>query len=426
MVRNKASLRSGSTLTPWLIWLVAVSFYAYEFTQRVSISVILPDLLHDFHATAASIGFMSAAYYYAYAIMQIPAGLLVDRFGPKPLATLGVLLVSLGALGISHMHSIAIGGLWRFFIGAGSAFAFVCTMKFIILWFPRGRFALMTGLTNFSGYFGAVLGEMPLQTYAHKFGWRTTIFITALIGLVITFLTLFIVRAKPYSQKRLRHKRVKVPDIFHGLNNVMRNTQNWLNGIFCGLMVGPTSAFAALWGLSFLTRVDHLSHGIAASILATIFTGVAIGSPIFGWLADFFKRRQCFLIIGASGSLLATLILLFGNHLPVPILFVMAFLFGFCQSSHALNFVNAKEANHRHSAGTAIAFTNMALIIGGALLQPAIGIVLDVLRHGAILHGTATFSPHIFHIALLLIPLSQIIALCIALFGLQDKKQRHA
>lgn len=406
---------------PWLVWLLAVGFYAYEFLQRVSVSVYLNQMLHDLNTDAANMGMMSACYYYAYAIMQLPAGTLVDRFGPKRLVLCGITLVVVGTLWFSNIDSVIAGSIARFLIGAGSAFAFVCTLQFIILWFPQTRFAQLAGATNFMGYMGATLGEVPLAIAVHHFGWRKTALITTTFGIILFIFIAIIIKDKPVPHRKSTkhpHKQ-KLPNVFTGLKAVLSHRRNWFNGIYCGLVVGPTSAFAALWGIKFLTNVDHVTQKAAAGALSTIFLGVAIGSPIFGWLSDRMQKRQTFLSMAAFGGIICTSAIIFANQLSLPVLYTVSIGFGFFQSAHVLCFANAKDDNHRHFSGTAISFINMALIIGGAVLQPTIGVLLDWLNKSQTTHHTF-YSAASFHTALLILPVCQLIAFAIATLFLQD------
>ncbi len=426
-IHPSKGLRSETTLMPWLIWGLAALFYAYEFLQRVSISIYWPHLIRELGTDASGIGVMSAFFYYAYASMQIPAGILVDWLGAKRLATLGILLVAIGTFLFGTIHSVAAGSIARFIIGLGSAFAFICCLKFIILWFPPYRFALLAGMTNLAGYLGATLGETPLTVLVSHYGWRKTTFILALLGLLIAALIIIIIKDKPFSERQHRRKaghkkEVETPHIFEGLKRTLARGRNWVNGLYAGLMMGPTSAFAALWGVNFLTRADSVTRQIAGGAISAIFIGVAIGSPLFGWYSDRIGKRQPLLIFAAAGSMCATLFLIYMNNISLTVIYTLCFLFGFFQSAHVLNFAIAKDYSSKKHSGTAMGFVNMAATLGGAVLQPTIGFLLDWSRHGSVFHGAAVYTRHTYHVALVAIPISQLTALLIAIFLLKDKK----
>ena len=411
---------------PWLIWSLAVLFYAYEFTQRVSVSIYLPYLTHDLHVSTSALGVLGSSFYLAYASMQIPGGILIDAIGPKKLALIGIFLVALGSFFFADIHTIGFGIFARVLIGLGSSFAFVCSMQFIIIWFPPARFALLAGLTNFAGYVGAMLGEVPLDVAVDHFGWRYSAFGMAVIGFLLMILMAFIIRDKPYHYRKniSRHKKhskhAHIPHIFHGLKSVLKNGTNWLNGLYTGLMMGPTSAFAAFWGVNFLTQVDHISRGAAGLALSAIFMGVAVGSPIFGGWSDAIRQRCSLLVFAAFGSICMTLALIFLNKVPIFYIYLFSFLFGFFQSAHVLNFANAKDINNRKNSGSALGFTNMIAILGGAALIPTIGLFLSWVHHGPTQTGVLLFSQGEYQFVFTLIPLCQLVALLIAIFFLKD------
>lgn len=423
---NPKSLRSETTLMPWLIWFLAVLFYAYEFTQRVSLNVYLPSLSHDLNSSAAELGVMGSAFYIAYAVMQIPGGFFIDILGPKKLAILGVVLLTIGTFSFGFIHQLEYGILARVLMGFGAAFAFICSMQFIIIWFPSDRFALLAGLTNLAGYIGASVGEVPLTQVVHHFGWRAASYGSSGIGVILIILMVFIIRDKPYIYRKnvKRHKQQaktkNIPQIFKGLKHVLANKTNWLNGCYAAFMMGATSAFAAFWGVAFFTQMDGLSIELAAGASTAIFIGVAAGSPIFGWWSDSIKKRQPLLVLAALGSAVMTLSLIFANNIPLFTIYTICFLFGIFQSAHVLNFANAKDINPRKNSGSAMGFTNMAALLGGSCLIPFIGFLLDWVEKGTTTHGVIIFSHRTFHEVFIIIPILQIVAMFIAIFFLKD------
>ena len=172
-LKIQEAVKEASRLLPWIIWIFAVSFYAYEFVQRVSMSVYLPPLMHDLHLDATAAGMLGGSFYYAYAIMQLPVGVITDHFGPKRPALFGLALMIIGTLMMSQMHSLDMGLVARFLVGLGGAFAFICTMQFIILYFPHNALLALQG--------SLILWVMlvPVRRWTHcclcqHYGWRTT------------------------------------------------------------------------------------------------------------------------------------------------------------------------------------------------------------------------------------------------------------
>lgn len=416
------TIKQASKFLPWLIWLLAVFFYGYEFIQRVSMSVYIPSMMHDLKLDATAAGLLGGSFYYAYAVMQLPVGAITDRYGPKYPALFGLGLMILGTFMMASIHSLNMGLVARFLVGIGGAFAFICTMQFIILWFPRDRFAGLAGLTNFMGYIGASIGVAPIAFLCKAYGWRSTLTFTGFLGIAIFIgIAIFVQR----KANHLECAQLPRPEksALKNLVLTMKKPINWVNGLYCTLTVGPTSAFAALWGVKFLTQSYDISSTDAASALTAVFMGVAVGSPLTGWISDHVGKRRLFLVLSALISCATTLTLLLLHNLPLFTIQALCFIFGFMQSVHVLCFANARDYNHDHAA-SAIAFTNMALILGGAVLQPLIGLLQDHIGHLFNLVDTHVHQVSALEYALLIIPCCQFLAALLAFFLAKDYK-RH-
>ena len=170
------------TLKGWSIWFLAGLFYLFEFIHRVAPTVMVLELQRDFLVSASALGSLSAYYYYAYASIQIPVGLLLDKYGTRNLLTVAAALIALGSLLFSMTQVLAVGKLSRALIGLGSAFSFVGCLKLGTSWFPAKRLALIVGLTNLLGVTGAIIGGRPLAWFIDSFGWRQSLFLSMMIG----------------------------------------------------------------------------------------------------------------------------------------------------------------------------------------------------------------------------------------------------
>ncbi len=418
-----------TSIYAWTIWLVAALFYAYEFFSRVSPNVMVPQLMADFHVQAAFLGVITSSYYWVYVAMQIPAGLLVDRYDAGKILAMAIACVALGSFLFASVHDVVMGCLARGLIGFGSAFAFVCTLKLITQWFPASRFAMLAGATQFLGYMGATAGGAPLAYVVNHVGWRNSILIAAVFGTVLAIIAWLIVRERKMqeSRKLQAFKLTKNITVWRILLQVARKPQTWFNGLYACFMMGPTSVFAALWGVPYLMNVDHISKNIAAGAVSMIFFGVAFGSPFFGWFSDKLQLRKPPLIIAALGALLVTSAILYWHSPSISMLYILCFLFGFFQSAHVLNFAVAHEINRPAIAGAAISFTNMLTVAGGALFQPLVGLLLVLSWNGSTLNGVAHYSAANFQWSLVLLPIVQCLAFFIAIFILKEThcKPKH-
>jgi predicted MFS family arabinose efflux permease len=204
------------------------------------------------------------------------------------------------------------------------------------------------------------------------------------------------------------------------LFQVMKIPVNWVNGLYCALTVGPTTAFAGLFGVKFLMGSYSVSSTAAASAITAVFLGVAIGSPVTGWVSDYLGKRRLLLVLAALTGAVITATLIVSHHLPAFAIQSLCFAFGFMQSVHVLCFANAKDDNPLHAA-SAIAFINMALILGGAILQPFIGL-LEANMSGSWAHlvSMKVSAVNALEYALLVIPCCQLLAAILAFVFSKD------
>ena len=178
---------------PWVIWGLGALFFFIGYVPRVITGVITPHLMQDFAVMAGAIGTLTSFYFYPYVFMQIPVGLLVDRFGPRILLTIMIALSALSCLLFSRAVDIHLAQVSRLLLGFSAAFAFVGALKLAAEWFPPARIGLLTGLTQSLGMLGAVIGEHPTAVTVAALGWRGTLMLVSIILFILAGLVFVIV-----------------------------------------------------------------------------------------------------------------------------------------------------------------------------------------------------------------------------------------
>ncbi len=386
-----------------IIWSLVAIFYFYENVLQVSPAIMVPELMASFHITAKELGHLAAFYFYAYASMQVPVGVLIDRFGPRKLATVAILACAVGSYVFSHADQLGIAEIGRTLIGFGSAFAVVSCMKLAANWFPSDRFTFLTGLMVTIGFSGAVAGETPLALLVNHIGWRSTLFWMGHIGLALTVLTWLIVRDAPKNSPKISNG-THFSDIWKGLKFISKNRQTWLVMLYGGLIFAPTSIFGALWGVPFLMRAHHLSRPEAATMISAFYMGWVIAGPAAGLASDLMKRRKPLMWLSAVGTFCTMLALLYLPFHTHALLTGLSFSFGIFSTGFLPSFSIIREISPREATGTAIGLMNMCNMIGGALGQPLVGYFLDKQWDGAVEHGARIYSLNAYHVALAAIP----------------------
>ncbi len=408
-------------LLPWLMWGCGALFYFYEFMVQVSPNVMGPELMYDFSINANGLGILTGIYFYAYAFMQIPAGLLLDRLGPHRLLACASGILAIGCLLFGTVPFFSLALFARFAIGIGSAFAVVGCMKLAANWFPVNRFALMIGLTVSIGMTGAIIGEAPLASLIQNVHWRACMLYLSGMGVFICLLFIFFVRDYPENSARTFHNnhpsQQTLRSLAAGLSDVIKRPQIWLVACYGFLMFAPTITFCGLWGAPFFIAKYNLSTHDAATLVSFVFIGWIVGSPSTGWLSDRIEQRLPIMIIGATGALSALSMVLYLDELSQASIRILLFFFGLCSSGFLPAFSIIRESSPIYINASALGFMNMMNTLGIAIAQPLVGIVLDALwADGVVDNGVRIYTVLDYQKALSVLPVMIFIAIILSFF----------
>ena len=411
--QNEIDFSKRSILKAGTVWGLAAVFYLYELMLLVSPSVMVDDLSLTFRTSAEQLGSLAAFYYYAYALMQIPVGLLMDRYGPRLLLTIAAMLCAFGSVTFGHAHSLEMAEWGRFTMGIGGSFAVVGCLKLASLWFPVNRFAFLTGLMVAVGMMGGVFGQAPVAKCVMLIGWRETMYAGAMIGVVLSVIMWFVVTDSPFQMPLLNQKNEKMQHFFSSLISVMKNPQVWIASLYAGLMFVPTTGFGQLWGVPYFMERYALPKDQAGLMVSMIFFGWAVGGPLYGWFSDRIHRRKSPMLFAVVSTIAVMLLILFSSASPLQMKILM-FLLGMCSSGFILAFSIVREINVPILTGTAIGFINTLNNASGALAQPIVGKLLDKFWDGQYsIKGDPIYTIEMYNEALLFLPGCLFIALLI-------------
>ncbi len=399
----------------WAIWFTAALFYAIEFLQRVSPSVMAIPLMHTFAINPARLSFIISLYFYAYALAQIPVGMMLDRFGAKRLLTLACVVVSLSSLLFAVSESLWVLAIARILIGFASAFAFLGVLKLAAVWFSERQYPFIVGLTNTIGVAGAILGEAPLAKLVETTGWQNSMIILALIGFGVSVALWLVITDCPIclipnriKQVTTSTNRVVTKSVWYYLRPILQDKQTWFTALYAGGMVAPVIALGELWAVPFLINQFHLTQVAAATVNSALFIGIACGGPINGLLAARLNNKKRLMQIGNIIAFLCLLFLMHGRNMNSFGLFGLLFVFGFATSSMLLAFmINKDRFNADHSA-TVTAFTNIIIVISGSVFQDILGFLLK--------HFNNNMLQLNYHDAFRIVPVISLLCLLLLLF----------
>ena len=410
MQNNNDSRRYMQTIYPWFVWFLGASFFFYKYLVQVSPSVMTTDLMHAFNINGVGLGNLSACYFYAYLLMQIPVGILLDKFSPRYLTALAILVCGVSTFVFSETNSLPLACISRAFIGFGAAFAAVSCFKIAALWFPPKRFALISGMCMTAAMLGAVGGQAPLSLLVQGLGWRVALKIIGGLGVILSMVYVLTIRDKT-NKYATAHPEIKAQPLL-----VLKSKQAWLLSLYSGLAFAPVSVFGGLWGVPFLQQAYQLSAPNAALAVSWIFIGFAVGAPLLGWWSDLMKKRKPLMILGTLLSTLCLTIVIYGSSGHTKMISVYLFLFGLGASGFFISFSMIKEGFPLLLTATVLGFMNTFDSICEALTEPLVGVLLDVGWAGSVVNGTHQFTTTGYKIALLLLPVYLIIALILLIF----------
>lgn len=407
-----------------LICTIGALFYCYEFVLRILPGALQTELSTAFgHISATTFGQLSAFYYFAYSPMQMPVGMLMDRFGPRKLLTFACLCCTLGSWMFMDTSSMTVAGMGRFMVGFGSSFAFVGVLSLSVNWLPKHLFSLVVGLVTTLGMLGLVFGEVKITQMAVNLGWEEVLSTMVVIGAVLTLIIFAVVRDAPKHEVRVHEEW---SSFFAKVWQVLVSPQVWLIGFVGACLYTSLSVFGELWGKTYLEQAHHLSKVEAATTISAMFLGWAIGAPVAGYLSDKSGKRVLPLVVGAIIALFSISMVLYYPGLSYTSLNILLFIYGLASGVEIIVFVMGKENSGATLSGTVFAAVNMIVTLGGVIFQPLVGKLLDTFGDSGLIAGEHVYTVVDYQIALSVIPISLLLVLILAFFMRDMRSQQHS
>lgn len=399
----------------WLVWGLAATFYAYGFFQRVAPSVMVDDLMRDFALGGAMLGSLSAAYFYAYAAVQIPIGMLLDRLGPRRMVTGAVLVAAIGALifGIAWTFTGAVVG--RALVGASVGASYIGALKLASLWFPPSMFGLMAGLTLAAGMVGAIGAQAPLAAAVQAFGWRTTAIAAALAAFLLALLCALWIRDRPPDRPAPTDEGGRAAGMLAGLIRLLRRRDIWLLVAYTSTVGAPVLTFAGLWGVPYLMQAQGLSRAAAGASTSVMLAAWAVGGPFAGWLSDRIGRRKAPMVTGAAIMLLCWLALVLWPDPPLAFVLGLFVVIGLAGGLMVVAFAYARDVCGLATAGVAMGIVNSGVLFMGAAGQTLIGVLLDLQWTGAMAAGARLYDADAYRRAFVTLVASSVVTIAAGL-----------
>jgi len=416
-VSESSSEKNWQTFLPWVVFATGILYYCFAYLLRIYPSIMEHHLLTRFSVSVQSFGLLTGFYYMAYVPMQLPVGVTVDRIGARRSLLLGCIIACTGVLIFASTTIFSLGLLGRFMIGLGAAFGYVTALKIASLWLPRKFFATATGfLTGIAMIAGSGI-DVYLTHLITTVPFHHVLLFPAYIGVFLFIcIFLFVKDKQPSTDDAEVATTRSYGELCHQLWLIIKKPQMWLIGIVGTLLYLPSSVFVDAWEVPYLKSAHGFSAEQAAFGALITLTGWVVSSFASGFLSDKLQTRRLPLMVAAIGATIVSSCILFLPNIHVFFMYTLLFTLGLFCGPHPLCFSLGKENCPHQVSGTAVAFTNFLIMVGG-FAQPLIGKLLVASDHQAAAAGAnAVYTAHDFSIALSVIPIGLVIAYFILLF----------
>ena len=377
-----------SRLLPWLVWGVGVLLFSYGWFHRVAPGVMVDTLMREFAMGGVVLGNLSAIYFYAYGIGQIPAGLIVDAYGSRRILFVSALCCAIGSVVFAHASGIASAYAGRLLVGLGAGSTFVIALNLAAVWFPRKRLAMLSGLTLSFGVAGSMAGQVPLAWGVEAFGWRSSMYSAAVIAAVLCVASWLILRLPEPGLRPV----AGAANPAGGVLSVLKRRDTWVLTVAGGCTMMIMLTFGGLWGVPWLVQIHGFSRPDAAFAITLNALGWGLGSPLIGGLSDRLGRRRLPYVGAMVLSVAAFAALVFAPDLSALEIKMLLFAQGLGTGGVVLIFTSAHERFAGGREGLSAGIINTGIMVGAATLQPAVGWVLDRNWHGAMAHGARVYD----------------------------------
>ncbi len=406
----------------WVMWAIMAFAFLVVFFHRYSLVVVVDTIGAELHLTGTQIGNLASMYFYIYALMQIPAGILADTIGPRKLTASGMFIAGAGALLFAAAGTLTGIYAGRFLVSIGVAGILICLMRVQAVWFKPEEFATLIGFASLIGNSGGILATTPFALLVIALGWRPSFAVIGVVSLLLAVALWWIVRDRPeelgYEPVNLKEPGEEKGDFKRGFMHVVKQKNTWF--CFLGLagVLGIVMSFSSTWGVQYIMQVYGLPRDAAAHFILIFTLGVMAGSPVMGRVADKLGRRKPLIQIGAAvfALLWGIKVIGFGSAPPLSILPVFYFFAGFFGIFLMLSHASVKESNPTKFTGTALSIINTAPFVGTVVANFLVGGILDFTWTGMMDNGARFYELSSYHYAFLAYFIFTLISLTASFF----------
>ncbi|MCY3975330.1 MAG: MFS transporter [Simkaniaceae bacterium] len=400
MSMKRVDVRNLARCRPYLIWGISASLCLYTFLLQGYPSVMVNRLEGVYGIGVVRIGILTSSFFYTYIALQIPAGLLVDKYGPRKVLACGLSLCCAATWWFAVSHTFWEGQLSRMIMGLALSPSVISAFYLVANWVRKGLIFLFITLTECMLLMGGVFGQGGVAVGVRYFGWRGMLMLLVLIGVVMMVLTVLLIRdGETWEEKAEARRPLKsrLRNLWCALKAVLGNGRVWIGSLYGGFLFAVFPAFGALWGVSYFSALYGIGPVAAAAFTSTLFFGAGVGTLILGYLSTRLSYLGGVMIGAPIGACICMASILMFSGMFEGLMFITVGLLGMFCSAYLFCFSIAIGSVSKKNKGVATGFTNMiSMIFGAPILQPLIGFLLTLQTRAGGIKETYTTQSYKF------------------------------
>lgn len=406
----------------WVLWSLLGVVFVLVNVHRLSSAVLAEALMDAFETTGGQLGTLHAAFFWVYAAMQIPTGVLADRVGPRRTAAAGGVTMSVGAIWFAVAGSYLSALLARGLVGLGASVIFVCMLRFSANWYRAEEFGTMSGLTFAVSGTGGVLATTPLSIAVDATGWRAAIGWLGAVGVIASIAVYVFVRDSPEAaglppiQEVPEQPTLTNAELRASVAAVLRDRVTWVVSVLLFCTSGLNLTLFGLWGVPYVAQTYGVSITTASTITLLGAAGLIVGPPSIGRLSDRLGRRTALLIAGSTVYTACLGLLAATRTPPLWIVAGVFFLAGVLMGAFVLSYPVVKERHPDRMSGISTGTVNGAAFAGAGVFPVVMGWALDAYWVGEYVGGARVYTETGYRVAFAIATAAGAVALLCSLW----------
>lgn len=379
------------------VWMVGLLVYLLAVFHRSSLAVAGLVAAERFHVSAAQLATFTMLQLLVYAAMQVPVGLLVDRFGSRAVLIVGATVLTCAQAGFAFANTYPLALCARLFVGMGDAMTFLCVLRLVSTWFAPRRVPVVVQLTGVLGQLGAIIAAVPMTWALSHLGWTRSYLLAASLGIVMVLALIAVVHDGP-GVRTLRGATLTLAEVRTSL------AESWAHpGTRLGFWIHFSTQFSAtvlglLWGYPFFVEGEGVEKSTAGVLLTVMVVAVMTAGPILGWRTTVRPWQRSTLVLGIVSAIVVswTVVLAWPGDAPLWLLVWLVVVTGVGGPASVIGFDLGRTSNPPHRLASATGIINQGGFYASLLLVVAIGLILDWRTPG----GSTGYTPSAFRWAM--------------------------